>query len=314
MKIARIEPVSCTGRRMALVTALTSIVSLAFFATTAWAATADIVDKTADVDGLKLHYLTAGKGPAVILLHGYTQTSRMWRPLMPLLAERFTVIAPDLPGIGESEIPKDGLDMKSAAVRIHGLARSLGVQKAEIVGHDIGLMVAYAYAAQFPAETEKLVLMDAFLPGVKGWEAVYDDPHMWHFRFSGPTPEALVRGREDIYFAWFWNDLAADRNHSLSEADRKAYVQAYARPGRMGAGWGYFAAWPETAKEFAAMAQTKLTIPVLSIGGEKSAGGVLGDQARIIATDVKVIVLPNTGHWIMEERPNETMDALLKFL
>ena len=314
MKIARIEPVSSAGRRRVLATALTCIAILSFFATTAWPATSDIVDKTADVDGLKLHYLTAGKGPTVILLHGYTQTSRMWRPLMPLLAERFTVIAPDLPGIGKSEIPKDGLDMKSAAVRIHGLARSLGVQKAEIVGHDIGLMVAYAYAAQFPAETEKLVLMDAFLPGVKGWEAVYDDPHMWHFRFSGPTPEALVRGREDIYFAWFWNDLAADRNHSLSEVDRKAYVQEYARPGRMGAGWGYFAAWPETAQEFAEMAETKLTIPVLSIGGGKSAGVVLGDQARIIATDVKVIVLPSTGHWIMEERPNETMDALLKFL
>jgi pimeloyl-ACP methyl ester carboxylesterase len=204
--------------------------------------------------------------------------------------------------------------MKTAAIRIHDLAQSLGVRKAEIVGHDIGLMVAYAYAAQFPAEIEKLVLMDAFLPGVKGWEAVYDDPHMWHFRFSGPTPKVLVRGREDIYFAWFWNDLAADRNRSLSDADRKAYVQSYARPGRMRAGWGYFAAWPETAREFAAMAETKLSMPVLSIGGEKSGGTVLGDQAKIVATDVKVIVLPDTGHWLMEERPHDTMDALLKFL
>lgn len=290
------------------------IVLLALFATTAWAATGEIADKTVEVDGLRLHFLTAGSGPTVILLHGYTQTSRMWRPLIPMLASKFTVIAPDLPGIGDSAIPRDGLDMKAAAIRIHDLIQSLGVRKAEIVGHDIGLMVAYAYAAQFPAEVEKLVLMDAFLPGVKGWEAVYDDPHMWHFRFSGPTPEALVRGREDIYFAWFWNDLAADRNRSLSDADRKAYVRAYSRPGRMRAGWGYFAAWPETAKEFAAMAETKLTMPVLSIGGEKSAGDVLGDQAKLVATDVKVIVLPYTGHWIMEERPHETMDALLKFL
>jgi len=286
----------------------------ALFITRAWAAAGGIADKTADVDGLKLHYLTAGNGPTVILLHGYTQTSRMWGPIIPRLAEKFTVIAPDLPGIGDSEIPNDGLDMKTAAIRIHDLARLLGVRKAEVVGHDIGLMVAYAYAAQFPAETEKLVLMDAFLPGVKGWEAVYDDPHMWHFRFSGPTPEALVRGREDIYFAWFWNDLAADRNRSLSGADRKAYVEAYSRPGRMRAGWGYFAAWPETAREFAAMAETRLTMPVLSIGGEKSGGTVLGDQAKIVATDVTVIVLPDTGHWLMEERPHETMDALLKFL
>lgn len=154
------------------------------------AATPDdaIASRSADVDGLKLHYLTAGKGPAVILLHGYAETSRMWKPLIPRLAGRFTVIAPDLPGIGDSAIPADGLDMKAAATRIHSLARALGVEKARVVGHDIGLMVAYAYAAQYPAEVEKLVLMDAFLPGVGAWEAVYDDPALWHFRFNGPTP------------------------------------------------------------------------------------------------------------------------------
>src|SRR5271170_717138 len=180
----------------------------------------------AEIDEIKLHYLIAGQGPTVILLHGYTQTSRMWRPLIPKLATRFTVIAPDLPGIGESDIPKDGLDMKTAAIRIRALAMSLGVTKARVVGHDIGLMVAYAYAAQFPAEVEKLVVMDAFLPGVAGWEAVYDNPGIWHFRFNGPTPEALVRGREKMYFAYFWNDLAADKNRSLKAADRKAYVEA----------------------------------------------------------------------------------------
>lgn len=273
-----------------------------------------ITAKNAAVDGLQLHYLTAGSGPVVILLHGYTQTSRMWRPLIPALAKRFTVIAPDLPGIGDSDVPRDGLDMKTAAIRIHDLARSLGVQRAAVVGHDIGLMVAYAYAAQFPNETTRLVLMDAFLPGVQGWEQVYNDPHMWHFRFTGPTPEALVKGRESIYFAWFWNELAADRTRSLNQADRTAYVMAYSRPGRMRAGWGYFAAWPETAKEFAAMAQTKLPMPVLSIGGEKSGGVVLGKQARLVATNVKVVVLPNTGHWIMEESPQATMNALLGFL
>src|SRR5271170_778204 len=166
---------------------------------------------TAEVEGVKLHYLTAGHGPAVILLHGYTQTSRMWRPLIPRLAAKFTVIAPDLPGIGDSEIPANGLDMKTAAIRIHALAKSLGIEKARVVGHDIGLMVAYAYAAQFPSETEKLVVMDAFLPGVPGWEAVYNDPGTWHFRFNGATPEALVRGRERTYFEYFWNDLAADK-------------------------------------------------------------------------------------------------------
>ena len=187
----------------------------ASFATPARAAAEAIADKTAEVDGLKLHYLTAGHGPTVILLHGYTQTSRMWRPIIPLLAGKFTVIAPDLPGIGDSDIPKDGLDMKDAAIRIHALAKSLQVEKARVVGHDIGLMVAYAYAAMYPGEVEKLVVMDAFLPGVEGWEPYYNNPDLWHFRFHGPTPEALVAGREKIYFAYFWNDLAADKTRSL---------------------------------------------------------------------------------------------------
>jgi pimeloyl-ACP methyl ester carboxylesterase len=273
-----------------------------------------ITSHTAAVDGTKLHYLIAGHGPAVILLHGYTQTSLMWRPLIPQLAVKFTVIAPDLPGIGDSDVPKDGLDMKNAAIRIHALAKSLGIDKARVVGHDIGLMVAYAYAAQFPTEVEKLVVMDAFLPGVAGWEDVYDNPNFWHFRFNGPTPEALVQGREKTYFAYFWNDLAADKTHSLAAADRAAYVAAYARPGRMHAGWAYFAAWPQTAKDFAQLAQTKLPMPVLSIAGEKASAGALGPQMKLVATDVTIVVLKDTGHWVMEERPKETMEAIVNFL
>jgi len=277
-------------------------------------ATETIASRVSEVDGLQLHYLTAGHGPALILLHGYAETSLMWRPIIPVLAERFTVIAPDLPGIGDSGIPADGLDMKSAAVRIHGLAKSLGVQKAEVVGHDIGLMVAYAYAAQFPAEVTKLVLMDAFLPGVSGWEPIYNNPAIWHFRFNGPTPEALVQGRERTYLDYFWNDFAADKTHSIPEADRKAYTAAYARPGRMHAGWAYFVSFPQAARDFAQLSQTKLTMPVLTIGGEKSLGEALGQQTKLVATDVTVVVLKNTGHWVLEEQPQQTTDALTKFL
>lgn len=273
-----------------------------------------IESRTAQVDGIKIHYLTAGNGPAVILLHGYAETSRMWRPIIPRLAEKFTLLAPDLPGIGDSDIPRDGLDMKTAAIRMHALAKSLGITKARVVGHDIGLMVAYAYAAQFPAEVEKLVVMDAFLPGVPGWELAYDSPNFWHFRFHGPTPEALVQGQEKTYFAYFWNDLAADKTQSLPVADRDAYVAAYSRPGRMRAGWAYFAAWPDTSKDFAQMAQTKLTMPVLSIAGEKASAAILGPQMKLVATNVTVIELKDTGHWLMEERPKETMDALVNFL
>ena len=274
----------------------------------------EIASKSGDAGGVKIQYLSAGKGPALILLHGYAETSRMWRPIIPRLAERFTVIAPDLPGIGDSDIPSGAVDMKWAAARIHDLARSLGIQKAEVVGHDIGLMVAYAYAAQYRSEVTKLVLMDAFLPGVAGWEAIYDNPDLWHFRFHGDTPAKLVQGREADYFAYYWNEFAADRLRSLPPADREAYVAAYSRPGRMKAGWAYFASFPKTAKDFAELAKTKLAIPVLSIGGDKSLGEPLGAQARLVSDDATVVVLKNAGHWILEEQPSETAAALLKFL
>ncbi len=288
-------------------TALASVVEAAAPDTT-------IASRNATVDGVEIAYLAAGQGPPLILLHGYAETSRMWRPAMPRLAARFSVIAPDLPGFGDSAIPDSGLDMKTAAARIHALAVSLGIQKARVVGHDIGLMVAYAYAAQFPAEVEKLVLMDAFLPGVGEWHAIYDSPNIWHFRFNGPTPEALVQGRERTYFEHFWNDFAADPTHSLPEADRAAYTSAYSRPGRMHAGWAYFQSFPQTAKDFAELSAKPLPMPVLTIGGEKANGEALAQQARLVAPNVKNVVLPDTGHWILEERPQQTIDALADFL
>jgi pimeloyl-ACP methyl ester carboxylesterase len=290
------------------------IIALLAIGSSVYAGPETIASRTADIDRVQLHYLTAGHGPAVILLHGFAQTSRMWRPIIPLLAEKFTVIAPDLPGIGDSAIPANGIDMMTSANRIHALARSLGTDKARVVGHDIGLMVAYAYAAQFPNETEKLAVMDAFLPGVEGWEPIYNSPNVWHFRFNGEYPEALVKGRERTYFEYFWNVLAADKTRSLPEADRKAYTEAYARPRRMHAAWAYFASWPQLAKDFARLSQTKLTMPVLSIGGDKSLGNELAAQMKLVATDVAVVVLKDTGHWISEERPKETTDALVKFL
>jgi len=238
----------------------------------------------------------------------------MWRSLLPSVAERFMIVAPDLPGIGDSDIPADGLDMQSAAIRIQQLARSLGIEKASVVGHDIGLMVAYAYAAQFPGEVEKLVVMDAFLPGVGEWETIYDHPDFWHFRFHGPTPEALVRGRERIYFEYLWNDLAANKWRSIPEADREAYAEAYSRPERMRAGWAYFSSFPQTAKNFARLAETKLTMPVLAIGGDKSLGEFLGRQMKLAASNVTSVVVEGSGHWLLEEQPDQTSRALASFL
>jgi pimeloyl-ACP methyl ester carboxylesterase len=238
----------------------------------------------------------------------------MWRPLMQLLAADFTMIAPDLPGIGDSDIPSDGLDMTRAATRLHDLVKQIAPGKPAVVGHDIGLMVAYAYAAQFSGDVNRLALMDAFLPGVDGWETIYNDPGIWHFRFNGPTPEALVQGRERIYFEHFWNDFAADGARSLSEADRQAYAAAYARPGRMRAAWAYFVSFQQAARDFSGFAQTKLTFPVLSIGGDKANGAALARQVRLVATNTKSVTLPNTGHWVMEENPQATTDALRSFL
>jgi pimeloyl-ACP methyl ester carboxylesterase len=266
------------------------------------------------VDGGALSVTVGGSGPPVLLIHGYAESSRMWKPLAKVLAPSFSVIAPDLPGFGDSSIPQAGLDMKTSAQRVHAAVNSLGYTKVRVVGHDIGLMVAYAYAAMYPQEVEKLALMDAFLPGVGGWEAVYNNPGIWHFRFYGPTPEALVKGRERIYFEHFWNDFAADRTRSIPEADRRAYTKEYARPGRMAAGFSYFASFPKTAVDFAELAKSRLGIPVLSIGGAKANGTALGAQVKLIASDVTVIVLKDTGHWIMEERPDETIPALVSFL
>jgi pimeloyl-ACP methyl ester carboxylesterase len=275
---------------------------------------AGFMTRNVSVDSSVVSVTIGGHGPAVVLLHGYAEDSRMWKPLARALASRYTIIAPDLPGIGNSSIPASGLDMKTSAQRVRNAVHALGYGKVQVVGHDIGLMVAYAYAAMYPDEVQKLVLMDAFLPGVDGWEPIFNSPDYWHFRFHGPTPLALVSGRETTYFSYFWNDLAADPKHSLSPASRQGYIAAYSRPGRMASGWAYFASFPKTAADFAEMAKTQLKMPVLSIGGDKSLGIALGAQAKLIASNVTVVVLKNTGHWLMEENPSQTISALTRFI
>src|SRR6266404_6359855 len=203
---------------------------------------AGFTENFAEVNGCRVHYFIGGKGSPVVLLHGYAETSHMWLPLMPLLAQQHTVIVPDLRGAGDSSKPESGYDKKNLALDVHEIVRQLKIDKVQVVGHDIGLMVAYAYAAQYPSETSKVVLMDAFLPGVGNWKDVWLLRDLWHFHFRGPTAEALVKGRERIYFEHFWNDFAADPKHSIPEADRRFYAKAYAQPGGMRAGFEYFKA------------------------------------------------------------------------
>jgi pimeloyl-ACP methyl ester carboxylesterase len=271
-------------------------------------------EKTATVDGVSINYKIGGRGPAVLLLHGYAQTSHMWTPLLPLLATTHTVIAPDLRGAGGSQRTPDGYDKKTMAKDIHGLVRQLGDEKAQIVGHDIGLMVAYAYAAQFPNEIGKVVLMDAFLPGVGEWKDVWLMRDLWHFHFYGETPLALVAGRERIYFEHFWNDFAADRTKSVSEADRQLYAAAYARDGGMRAGFESFRNFEQDAKDFATFATTKLPMPFLVLTGEKASGTFLIDQAKMVASNVTGVIVKGSGHWLIDEAPDQVIPALISFL
>lgn len=277
---------------------------------------AEVVIESHDarLDGVTLHYLKAGTGEPVILLHGYAQTSHMWLPLIAELARNHTVIAPDLRGFGGSSRPETGYDKKSMAQDVHALAMSLGVAHAAIVGHDIGLMVAYAYAAQYPSEVDRIVLVDAFLPGVGDWKSVWLLRDLWHFHFYGETPLALVDGRERIYFEHFWNDFAADPAHSVSEADRQFYAAAYAQPGAMKAGFEVFRAFEGDAADFAGFAQTKLNMPMLVLAGEKASGEFLISQGRLVASNVEGVVIEGAGHWLIDEKPEATKAALVAFL
>jgi pimeloyl-ACP methyl ester carboxylesterase len=271
-------------------------------------------DRFADVNGVRLHYRIGGAGSPVVLLHGYAQTSHMWSPLMPKLAQRHTVIVPDLRGAGGSSKPEGGYDKKNMAVDIRALTDSLGFPRVSIVGHDIGLMVAYAYAAQFPQGVERIILMDAFLPGIGNWQNVWLLRDLWHFHFYGEVPLALVAGRERIYFEHFWNDFAADKTRSVSEADRQIYAAAYAQPGGMRAGFEYFRSFERDAQDFAQMGATKLTMPMLVLTGEKASGTFLIDQGRLVANDVRGQVVMGSGHWLIDEAPVVTMAAVVDFL
>jgi pimeloyl-ACP methyl ester carboxylesterase len=271
-------------------------------------------EKRANVDGVTINYKIGGTGPVVVLLHGYAQTSHMWRPLMPLLAPSHTVIAPDLRGAGGSARPPAGYEKKTLAKDIHGLVRQLGYPEVAVVGHDIGLMVAYAYGAQYPSEVSRIVLMDAFLPGIGNWKDVWLLRDLWHFHFYGTTPLALVKGRERIYFEHFWNDFAADKTKSVPEADRRIYTAAYARADGMRAGFEYFKAFEQDAKNFAALSATKLGMPVLVLTGEKASGTSLIEQAKLVATNVSGTVVKGAGHWLMEEATKEVVPAIIAFL
>nr|WP_256584977.1 MULTISPECIES: alpha/beta hydrolase [unclassified Pseudomonas] len=265
------------------------------------------------VEGVTLHVRVGGKGPAVVLLHGFGDTGDMWAPLAADLARDHTVVVPDLRGMGLSSIPDSGYDKKTQAGDIRAVLAALGIEHSVVIGHDIGTMVAYAYAARYPQRTDRLVVMDAPVPGIPPWNEIVRSPMLWHFDFGGPDAERLVAGRERIYLDRFWNEFAGNPT-KVDEATRQHYAKLYARPGAMHAAFAQFRSIRQDEVDNKASMAARLTMPVLAIGGEKSFGSNEAIVMRNAADKVTEVVVPGAGHWLMEEAPTQTIRAVRDFI
>jgi pimeloyl-ACP methyl ester carboxylesterase len=265
-------------------------------------------------NGAVIHVRVGGHGPAVVLLHGYGETGDMWAPLAADLARDHLVIVPDLRGLGLSSKPAGGYDKKTQGNDVSGVLDALKISKVDLVTHDIGNMVGYAFAAENPGRVTRFVIMDAPLPGVGPWDEIVKNPLLWHFRFGGPDMERLVAGRERIYLDRFWNEFSA-KPSKFSEGSREHYAALYALPGAMHAGFSQFAAFDRDAADNQAfLAKGKLTMPVLAIGGDKSFGLTMASVMRFAASNVQALSIADSGHWLMEEQPAATVAAVRAFL
>jgi pimeloyl-ACP methyl ester carboxylesterase len=266
-------------------------------------------------NGTSLYVRVGGAGPAVVLLHGFGDTGDMWAPLAAIVVKDHTVIVPDLRGMGLSAHPETGYTKKNQAVDIAGVLDRLKIDKAALVTHDIGNMVGYAFAVQFPSRVTRWAALDAPLPGIGDWDDIVRDPRLWHFNFRGPDVERLVRGRERIYLDRFWNELSANPK-AIDEATRSHYAALYARPHAMHDAFEQFAAFAQDAADNKELLATsgKLPMPVLGVGAEKSFNTAMADDLRFVATDVTGAVVPNSGHWLMEEQPAATIETVRLFL
>ncbi len=267
-----------------------------------------------EIGDVTLHVRVGGNGPAVLLIHGYGETGDMWQPLAAKLAGSHRVIVPDLRGMGLSSHPAGGYDKKTQGRDMASVLNALNVGSVAVVGHDIGNMVAYAFAAEQPERVTKLVLMDAPLPGIGPWDEILKSPLLWHFRFGGPDMERLVKGRERIYLDRFWNEFSA-RAESFDEDSRRHYAKLYALPGAMHSGFEQFRAFDQDVIDNRnLLAKGPLPMPVLAIGGEKSFGTTMAAVARAAAANVQESVIPGSGHWLMEEQPTATVSVITTFL
>ena len=265
-------------------------------------------------DGAIIHVRVGGRGPAVVMLHGFGDTGDMWAPVAAILVQNHTVIVPDLRGMGLSSHPEGGYDKKTQARDITQVMDKLKIDQAALVTHDIGNMVGYALAAQFPTRVTRWVIIDAPLPGIGSWDDIIRSPALWHFNFRGPDVERLVKGRERIYLDRFWNELSANPK-AIDDPTRRHYAQLYARPGAMHSAFNQFAAFTQDATDNKALAANgKLTLPVLALGGDLSFGTQMADIMRLVATEVTAGVINDSGHWVMEEQPKQTTAAIVDFI
>ena len=264
-------------------------------------------------DGATIHVRVGGQGPAVVLLHGFGDTGDMWAPMAAELARDHRVVVPDLRGMGLSSHPAGGYDKKTQAADIRSVLTQLGIDRAAVVGHDIGATVAYAYAARYPDKTDRLVVMDAPVPGIPPWDEIVRSPALWHFSFGGPDAERLVAGRERIYLDRFWNEFAGDPS-KIDEATRVHYTAFYAQPGAMHSAFAQFLSIPKDAEDNKVSMTTKLTMPVLAIGAAKAFGANVAIVMRNAADNVTEVLIANSGHWLMEEQPTATIAAVHDFL
>lgn len=266
------------------------------------------------VSGTTIYVRVGGKGPAVVLLHGFGDTGDMWAPAAKALYKDHTVVVPDLRGMGLSSHPKGGYDKKTQGRDIAQVMDKLKIGKAALVTHDIGNMVGYALAAQFPDRITRWAIIDAPLPGIGPWDEIIRSPALWHFNFRGPDVERLVKGRERIYLDRFYNELSAHPKR-IDEATRRHYARLYARPGNMHAAFNQFAAFVQDAEDNKALAaKGKLTMPVLALGGDHSFGTQMADIMRLVASDVSGGVIADSGHWVMEEQPQQTTAKIAAFI
>ncbi|KUJ61212.1 alpha/beta hydrolase [Flavobacteriaceae bacterium CRH] len=267
---------------------------------------------TVNVNNVDIHYVIGGKGEPLVLVHGFGQNWYMWNRLLPELSKHFTVIAPDLRGVGESGKPESGYDKKTMASDIHELVKKLGYKNINIAGHDIGLMVAYAYAAQYPGEVKKLALMDALLPGVEPVWSQVSASAWWFGFFSWPSSGAIVEGKEKEFLTGFWPVVAFDKN-AFTKEETAEFIRAYAVKGATTGSFHWFGAFAQDAKDNTELMKTKLNMPVLTMGGQYFAAAFLKEHTKIVANDVRETNIPNAGHWIVQENTAAVQKGLLDF-